>query len=93
MAIKLEIVITVGGTDTAYKIDPPEWIKWERHTGKSITSAADELGMSDLAFLAYHAMKRQAGGAVIPTLDAWIETIEDLRGGRPTEPLAIAQTV
>lgn len=93
MAKKLEIKITIGGVETAYNIAPPEWIKWERHTGKSITQAADSLGMDDLAFLAYHSMKRQSAGSTVPTLDVWENTIEEISGGKPTDPLATAQIV
>ena len=91
MAIKLEIKITIDGVETAYKINPPEWVKWERHTGKSITQAANSLGMDDLVFLAYHAMKRSNTEGGTPPMDVWMETIEDISGGKPSDPLATAQ--
>lgn len=92
MAIKLEIKITIDGIESAYKINPPEWVKWERHTSKSITQAADSLGMDDLVFLAYHAMKRSTTSGAVPAMDVWMETIEDITGGKPSDPLVTAPT-
>ena len=37
--------------------------------------------MADLLFLAYHAMKRTAGGKPVKTLEIWSETVADVTVG------------
>ena len=77
--MKLPITIEFNNGDSAtYVAAPPEWVKREKHTGNTIAHAQDKIGISDLVFLAYHAMKREAGGKPIKTLDVWTETISDV---------------
>ena len=78
--MKLGINITYhSGESELATILPPEWIKWETKTSRKITDVSnDHLGISDLAFLAYSALKREKAGQPIKPFEAWVETIADL---------------
>ena len=77
MKTAITIEYTSGETAT-YVAAPPEWCKWENKTGHTITQAAEKIGVSDLLFLAYHAMKREAAGKPVKPYEAWIETVSDI---------------
>ena len=80
--MKLPITIEyTNGDQITYTAAPPEWVKWEKHTGHTIAQAQEKIGISDLVFLAYHAMKREAAGKPVKPYEAWMETIADLRVG------------
>jgi hypothetical protein len=80
--MKLPITIEFNGGESAtYIAAPPEWIRWEKSTGNTIAKAQDKIGISDLVFLAYYAMKREAGGKPVKTLEVWTETITDVTVG------------
>ena len=72
----LKLTVRINGVDATYRIQPSEWRKWEKETGKTITEAASSLGMSDLIFLAYNAAKRN--GATSLSEDDWADTLEDI---------------
>lgn len=78
--MKLGITISYhSGEQESAMVLPPEWIKWEMKTSRKITDVAnDALGLSDLSFLAYNALKRQKGNTPMKPYEAWIETIADL---------------
>lgn len=77
--MKLAITIEYNdGTQETYTAAPPEWVKWEKHTGNTIAQAQDKMGISDLVFLAYYAMKRNAAGKPVKPIDVWTETIADV---------------
>jgi hypothetical protein len=77
--MKLPITIEYNdGVQATFTAAPPEWVKWEKHTGNTIAQAQEKMGISDLIFLAYHAMKREAAGKPVKTLDIWTETIADV---------------
>jgi hypothetical protein len=77
--MKLPITIEYSsGEQATYIAQPPEWAKWEKHSGNTIGQAQDKMGISDLMFLAYHAHKREAGGKPVKPYDAWMETVTDL---------------
>ena len=80
MKIEITVELTNGNTET-YTAQPPEWVKWEKMTGFTIGQAQDKIGVADLVFLAYHAMKREAGGKPVKNLDQWTETIADIQVG------------
>lgn len=80
MKLPITIEYNSGSVETYYA-QPPEWVKWEKETGKIISKAAGEVGISDLAFLAYHAMKRAAAGKPIQPYNIWLETIADIQAG------------
>ncbi len=52
--MKLPITIEYNsGEQATYVAQPPEWAKWEKTTGHTISQAKEKLGMWDLMFLAY----------------------------------------
>jgi len=77
--MKLSIQIEYSSGEVAtYIAAPPEWAKWEHKTGFKIGQAQEKIGISDLMFLAYHAMKRQEPSKAIKPYDAWCETIAEI---------------
>ena len=80
--MKLPITIEFNnGEQATYIAAPPEWVRWEKSTGNTIAQAQDKIGISDLVFLAYHAMKREAAGKPIKPIDIWTETIAEVLVG------------
>ena len=80
--MKLPITIEYMSGDTAtYTAQPPEWAKWENKTGYTISQAQEKIGISDLLFLAWNAMKREAGGTPVKPFEIWCETVSDVRTG------------
>lgn len=80
--MKLPITIEyMSGDSETYTVQPPEWAKWEQKTGHTISQAQEKIGMSDLLFLAYHAMKRESAGKPIKSLEIWSETVADVTVG------------
>jgi hypothetical protein len=80
MKLAIQIEYTNGEIAT-YTAQPPEWAKWEQKTGNTIQQAQDKVGISDLMFLAFNAMKREAGGKPVKPYEAWSETIADISVG------------
>lgn len=79
--MKSNITITYNNGDEAtYIAQPPDYAKWERETGKTITQLT-EPGVWDILFLAYSAMKREAAGKPVKSLDIWMETVADFQVG------------
>jgi hypothetical protein len=80
--MKLPITIEYNSGEVAtYVAAPPEWCKWEKNTGHIISQAQEKIGLSDLLFLAYHAMKREAAGKPVKTFDIWTETVSNVEVG------------
>ena len=80
--MKLPITIEyMSGDVETYTAQPPEWAKWENKTGHSISQAQEKIGISDLLFLAWNAMKRESGGKPVKPFDIWCETVADIRTG------------
>lgn len=87
--MKLPITIKYNsGEEATYVAQPPEWAKWEKASSKIITQASENLGMWDLLFLAYSAMKREAAGKPVKSLEVWMETVSDVEVG-DSNPKAI----
>lgn len=77
--MKMPITIEYNSGESAtYVAGLPEWVKWEKTTGKIISQAQTGIGLSDLIFLAYHAMKREAAGKPVKPIDIWTETIANV---------------
>jgi hypothetical protein len=88
--MKLPIIIEFNsGESETYMAQPPEWAKWEKATGKTISQAQDSIGMWDLMFFAYHSMKRQAGGKPIKAFDVWMENVSNVTVGDIDSPKAM----
>ena len=80
--MKLPITIEYNNGESAtYIAAPPEWVKWEKNTGNTISQAQSKIGISDLVFLAYHAMKREAAGKPVKPIEIWTETISEVTVG------------
>ena len=80
--MKLAITIEYnGGLSETYVAQPPEWAKWETKTGFTIQQVQEKLGIADLLFLAYHAMKRAEAGKPVKPFEVWVETVSDVTAG------------
>ena len=80
--MKLAIAIEhSSGESVTHVALPPEWMKWENKTGNTIQQVQEKLGISDLMFLAYHAMKREAAGKPVKPFEVWCETVADVTVG------------
>lgn len=80
MKLAITIEYTEGNTET-YTAQPPEWAKWEGKTGFTIQQAQEKIGIADLMFLAYHAMKRESAGKPVKPFEVWSETVADVSTG------------
>jgi hypothetical protein len=90
----MKLAITVefsNGTSETFMAQPPEWVKWEKSTGYIVSQAQDKIGVSDLVFLAYHAMKREAGGKPVKTIDQWTETVANIEVGDSSPKVTSAE--
>jgi len=88
MKLQLNIEYT-NGESASYTAQPPEWAKWENKTGFIISQAQEKIGISDLLFLSYHAMKREAAGKAVKPFEAWCETVAEVSVGDTTDPKVI----
>ena len=89
--MRLPITIEYSsGAQATYIAQPPEWLKWEKMSGFTISQAQEKMGISDLMFLAYHAHKREAAGKAVKPFEAWCETVTDVIVG-DADPKAIQQ--
>jgi hypothetical protein len=89
--MKLPITIEYNsGEQAIYVAQPPEWAKWEKTTGHTISQAKEKLGMWDLMFLAYNAHKREAAGKPVKGFEVWMETVSDVIVG-DADPKVIQQ--
>jgi hypothetical protein len=80
MKMSIEVTYQTGEVAT-YMAAPPEWQKWEQKTGFTIQQAETKIGVSDLLFLAYHAYKRESGGAMVKGYEVWCEGVADIGAG------------
>jgi hypothetical protein len=81
--MKLAITIEYNSGESAtYIAQPPEWAKWEKTTGHTITKAQENIGIWDLMILAYNAHKREAAGKPVKAFEVWMETVADVRTGQ-----------
>jgi hypothetical protein len=80
MKLAITIEYSAGSTET-YTAQPPEWAKWEGKTGFTIQQAQEKIGIADLMFLAYHAMKRESAGKPVKPFEVWCETVADVSTG------------
>ncbi|CAB4191065.1 hypothetical protein UFOVP1218_10 [uncultured Caudovirales phage] len=88
--MKLAINIEhISGESATYLALPPEWMKWENKTGNTIQQVQEKLGISDLLFLAYHAMKRESAGKPVKPFEVWAETVSDITVGETDSPKVI----
>jgi len=82
------ITITYSTGDQATLVAyPPDFAKWEKAVGKSIS---DFSGMWDILFVAHSAYKRVAAGKPTKPLDIWMESVTDVSVG-DDNPKAISE--
>jgi hypothetical protein len=77
MKLNIEVEYFSGEVVT-FVAASPEWSKWESKTGKTIQQA-ESIGVNDLLFLGYNAMKREAAGTPVKPYEVWIETVAEVR--------------
>jgi hypothetical protein len=77
MKLNIEVEYFSGEVAT-FVAASPEWSKWESKTGKTIQQA-ESIGVNDLLFLGYNAMKREAAGTPVKPYEVWIETVAEVR--------------
>jgi hypothetical protein len=77
MKLNIEVEYFSGEVAT-YVAASPEWSKWESKTGKTIQQA-ESIGVNDLLFLGYNAMKREAAGTPLKPYEVWIETVAEVK--------------
>ena len=87
MKLPITIEYTSGESET-YTAQPPEWARWENKTGFIISQAQDKIGIGDLMFLAYHAMRRESGGKPVKSFEIWSETVAEIKVGDEEIPKA-----
>lgn len=87
--MKLPITIEYqSGTAETYVAQPPEFAKWEIKTGLIVSQMQEKVGISDLLFLAYHAMKRESGGKPVKPYEIWCDTVSEVKVGDDQSPKA-----
>lgn len=64
----------------------PDFIAWERRTKRRSSDLVNGVGVEDLAFLAWHSLKRQ--GMTALEFDAWLDNVAEIEMGTPTAPKA-----
>ena len=90
--MKLQIQIeTTNGQTVSTTAQPPEFAKWEQKTGFTIQQAQEKIGISDLMFLAWNALKREAAGKPVKPYEIWCDTVVDITVGDNENPKATAE--
>jgi hypothetical protein len=90
--MKLQIQIeTNDGKVTTTTAQPPEFAKWEQKTGFTIQQAQEKIGISDLMFLAWNALRREAGGKPVKPYEIWCDTVVDITVGDTEVPKVTAE--
>ena len=90
MKLNIEVTYQTGEVAT-YTAAPPEWQKWEQKTGFTIQQAQEKIGISDLMFLAWNALKREAGGKPVKPYEIWCEMVIDITVGETESPKVTAE--
>jgi len=54
----------------------PEFIAWERYSKRKTSDLSNGIGIEDMAYLAYNALKRT--GEKVKPFDGWINDIEEI---------------
>ena len=85
MKLPITIEYTTGISET-YTAQPPEWARWEKMSGNIISQAQEKIGISDLMYLAYHAMKRESAGKPVKSFEIWSESVAEITVGDEIAP-------
>ena len=90
MKLQIHIETNVGKVITT-TAQPPEFAKWEQKTGFKIQQAQEKIGISDLMFLAWNALRREAGGKPVKPYEIWCDTVVDITVGDTEVPKVTAE--
>jgi hypothetical protein len=90
MKLQIQIETNDGKTATT-TAQPPEFAKWEQKTGFTIQQAQEKIGISDLMFLAWNALKREAAGKPVKPYEIWCDTVVDITVGNDELPKVTAE--
>lgn len=72
-----------SGVVAEYSASTPEFVRWERKTGLKTTQLNDDnIGLDDLLFLAYNAMRRENPSQPVKPYEAWCDTVDVITGGK-----------
>lgn len=89
--LKLHLITEYqSGESETFVILPPEWAKWEKHTGFTIQQVQEKLGMADLLFLAWNSSKRQSAGKPVKPFEQWCDTVVNIEMGELEDPKVIS---
>lgn len=72
MQIKLNIK-TTNGEEMDVTAIVPDFVAWERHSKRKTSDLATGVGIEDMAYLAYSAIKRS--GENVKPFDGWLQNI------------------
>lgn len=75
MRAGIEIEYT-DGTKVEVSAIIPDFVAWERHTGRKASDLSTGMAVEDLAYLAYSAVTR--GRSDRPTFDEWLGNVAAL---------------
>lgn len=82
MRLTIAVEHTLG--DATAEVLPPDIIRWERKTKQKMQVLASDLGMDDLAFLAWSSLTRT--GQVTGSYDTWTDGLMGLTAGVDEAP-------
>lgn len=80
MKLSITIEYNNGGQDT-FVTCPPDVVKWERATKKSIRTFKDEWAFEDICLLAYNVYKRENAGTPTLSFDQWMDDVANVSTG------------
>lgn len=75
----MKMTVTLKLTDgTSSKVTalPVDFVGWERQMKRKVSDIQSGIGLEDMLFLAYAALKR--GGSKLPEFDSWMESVEEI---------------
>lgn len=73
--IEFEVTLT-GGEKVTAKSSAPDFVAFESRMDRSISSLSKDIRITDMLFLAWHALKRT--GVTKLEFEAWTDTVENL---------------
>lgn len=78
--IKFKLKITYeSGMEQEVTAKLPDFANWEKETGKKAKDISEVLGLWDMLFLAYSAVKRENGEKPMRNFDNWSSSVVQVR--------------
>lgn len=75
-----------SGVVAEYTASTPEFVRWERKTGLKVTKLEENIGLDDLLFLAYNAMRRENPSQPVKPYEAWCDTVDAISSDKADSP-------